>query len=117
MGYKIVWIPNPERFPKLTRSRTPGVLCTKMRQFSLSDAVIDTVNSTASFTVTVNPASSNSVSVSFATFDGSAVSSVDYVSTFQTVSFAPGQTQQTVTVPLLTSNAGGKQFFGLLTAP
>jgi hypothetical protein len=90
---------------------------TKMRQFSVSDAAIDTVNSTATFTVTVNPASSNSVSVDFATLDGTAVSSIDYVSTSQTVSFAPGQTQQTITVPLLTSNAGGKQFFGLLTAP
>ena len=88
-----------------------------MRQFSVSDAAIDTVNSTATFSVTVNPASSNSVSVDFATLDGTAVSSIDYVNTSETVSFAPGQTQQTITVPLLTSNAGGKQFFGLLTAP
>lgn len=90
---------------------------TKIRQFSITDATVDTVNSTATFTVTLNPATSNSVSVKFATFDGSAVSSIDYVNTSQTVSFAPGQTQQTVTVPLLTSNAGGKQFFGVLTAP
>jgi len=87
-----------------------------LTQLSVSDAAIDTINSTASFSVTLNPASATSVSVDFVTADGTAVSGIDYAATSQTVAFAPGQLQQTVTVPLF-SSSGTKQFFGQLTAP
>ena len=89
----------------------------KLTQLSVSDAAIDTASSTASFSVTLNPASATSVSVDFVTADGTAVSGIDYAATSQTVAFAPGQLQQTVTVPLLSSTGGTKQFFGQLTAP
>jgi hypothetical protein len=89
----------------------------KLTQLSVSDAVIDPVNSTASFTVTLNPASAKSVSVNFVTADGTAVAGIDYVATSQTVAFAPGQVQQTVAVPLLTLQGGTKRFYGQLTAP
>jgi hypothetical protein len=89
----------------------------KLTQFSVSDAAIDTGNSTASFTVTLNPARATSVTVDFLTADGTAVAGIDYVATSQTVIFSPGQLEQTVTVPLLTSNGGTKEFAGKLTAP
>jgi len=89
----------------------------KLDQISVTNAVIDSVNSTAAFTVTLNPASATSISVDFATADGTAVAGIDYAATSQTVTFSPGQVQQTVSVPLFTSNGGTKQFFGQLTVP
>jgi hypothetical protein len=88
-----------------------------LQQLSVTDAVIDNVNSLAVFSVTLNPASPTSVSVDFSTTDGSGIAGIDYVATAQTLSFAPGQVQQTITVPLLSSNGGTKQFFGRLSAP
>jgi len=87
---------------------------TKLQQFSVTDAVIN--GSSAVFTVTLSPSSATSLSVNFATADGTAVAGTDYVSTSQTVTFSPGMTQQTVTVPLL-KTGNSKTFYGKLTAP
>ncbi|MBV9622793.1 MAG: hypothetical protein JOZ14_02320 [Acidobacteria bacterium] len=86
-------------------------------QMSVADAVIDSTSSTATFTVTLNPASTTSVSVDFATADDTAVAGIDYAATAQAITFSPGQVQQTVNVPLFTSNGGTKQFFGQLSSP
>jgi hypothetical protein len=87
----------------------------KLQQFSVTDAVIS--GSSAVFTVTLNPSSATSLSVNFATADGTAVAGTDYVSTSQTVTFSPGMTQQTVTVPLLNPGASGITFYGQLSSP
>jgi hypothetical protein len=84
-----------------------------LQQLSVSDAVIDRSGPAAVFTVTLNPASANTVAVNFSTTDGTAVAGLDYAATAQTLSFAPGQVQQTVSVPLFTTS--GKQFFGQLS--
>jgi hypothetical protein len=86
-----------------------------LRQFSVSDAVIS--ESSATFTVTLNPSSATSVSVNFATADDTAVSGSDYLATAQTVTFSPGMTSQTVTVPLLNTGGSAKTFYGKLSAP
>jgi len=88
----------------------------KWRQMSVSNAVIDQAQSTATFTVTLNPSSASSVSVQFSTVDGSAVSGVDYAGLSQQVAFSPGETEKTVIVPLLSPIAGNK-FYGLLSSP
>ena len=85
-----------------------------LRQMSVSNATI--ANGYAVFTVTLNPASSSPVSVTFATADGTAIAGVDYVPLSQTVVFAPGQTAQTVSVQILKSGSG-KRFYGQLSAP
>jgi len=85
-----------------------------LRQLSVSNAVIN--GSTAEFSVTLNPASQNTVSVNFSTADGTGIAGVDYLATSQTVTFSPGETAQTVSVPLLTQT-GTKDFFGQLSAP
>ncbi|MES2885565.1 MAG: Calx-beta domain-containing protein [Pseudomonadota bacterium] len=53
------------------------------------------------FTVLLSPASSKTVSVRFATQDGSAKAGTDYSSAAGELSFAPGETSKTVRVPLL----------------
>jgi hypothetical protein len=73
-------------------------------------------NGSAVFTVTLNPSSSNTVSVNFATADGTAIGGVDYSPLSQTVVFAPGQTAQTVSVQILKSGTG-KKFYGQLSGP
>jgi Calx-beta domain len=88
---------------------------TSLRQFSVSDAVIS--GGSAVFTVTLNPSSTTTSSVNFATADGTAVAGTDYTATSQTLTFAPGQNQQTVAVPLLTNGGSQKKFFGQLSSP
>lgn len=85
-----------------------------LQQISVANATIS--NGFSVFTVTLNPASSNTVSVNFATADGTAVAGVDYVPLSQGVAFSPGQTTQTVSVQILKSGSG-KTFYGQLAAP
>ena len=58
-----------------------------------------TVN--AVFTVTLNAASGQTVSVNYATADGTATQPADYVSTSGTLTFTAGQTSRTITVPVI----------------
>ena len=58
-----------------------------------------TVN--AVFTVTLSAASGQTVSVNYATADGTATQPADYTNTSGTLTFTPGQTTQTITVPVI----------------
>lgn len=87
----------------------------KLQQFSVTDALIS--GSSAVFTVTLSPSNATSLSVNFATADGTAIAGTDYVSTSQTVTFSPGATEQIVTVPLLNPGATSKAFYGELSSP
>lgn len=55
----------------------------------------------ATFTVTLSAASSQPVTVDYATADGTAVSGSDYLPVSGTLTFAPGVTTQTVAVPIV----------------
>ena len=59
----------------------------------------------AVFTVTLTPASSQTVTVNYATADQSAQAGTDYTSTQGTLTFAPGETTKTITVPVFGDNA------------
>lgn len=58
-----------------------------------------TVN--AVFTVTLSAVSGQTVSVNYATADGTATQSVDYTAISGTITFTPGQTTRTLSVPVL----------------
>ena len=60
----------------------------------------DTGTVTASFNVTLAPASGRQVSVSYATADGTATASADYSATSGELTFAAGETTKQVTVPV-----------------
>ena len=63
---------------------------------------------TATFTVTLAPSSAQPVTVDYATVDGTATAGSDYVAIPTTpLTFAPGQTQQTITVTVNPEPAGG----------
>jgi uncharacterized protein YhjY with autotransporter beta-barrel domain len=55
----------------------------------------------AVFTVTLSAASGQTVAVNYATADGTAVQPADYTSTSGTLTFTPGQTTRTITVPVI----------------
>ncbi|HEY4819030.1 MAG TPA: Calx-beta domain-containing protein [Candidatus Acidoferrum sp.] len=89
------------------------------RQLSVTNAVVDSLESKAVFTVTLNPASNGTVWVNFNTVDGTAIAGGDYYATSETIRFAPGETQHKVTVPLVipTKDGPDKKFFGQISGP
>src|SRR5439155_900640 len=66
---------------------------------SLTEGNSGTTNAT--FTVTLSAASSKTVTVSFATADGTALAGSDYTATNGVLTFNPGQTTRTVSVPVI----------------
>ena len=77
---------------------------------SLSLSVADTqvqegAGATADFTVTLNRAASQTVTVDWTTVDGTAAAGEDYTAASGTLTFGPGQTSKTVSVVILDDTA------------
>jgi aryl-phospho-beta-D-glucosidase BglC (GH1 family) len=69
---------------------------------------------TATFTLTLSAASTQPVTVHYATADGSAIAGKDYIAQSGTVTFTPGQTQATIIVTVLADpQATSDLFFGV----
>jgi Zn-dependent metalloprotease/Ca2+-binding RTX toxin-like protein len=79
----------------------------------------DSGTTNANFAVSLNPAAGGTVTVDYATASGSATSGVDFTSTSGMLSFSPGQTSKTITVPVIGDTAvEGDEAFGVhLTDP
>ncbi len=74
---------------------------------TISDGTVvegDTGSVTAVFTVTLSPASTDTVSVTYATLAGSATESADYAAANDVLTFAPGQTSRTIAVQVYGDN-------------
>ena len=90
---------------------------------AVSDATVTEGNGgsvDALFTVTLNASSSQQVSMTFATADGTATAGTDYTARAPTVlTFEPGETTKTVAVPVFgdTSGEANETFFLNLTNP
>ncbi|HXJ72981.1 MAG TPA: Calx-beta domain-containing protein, partial [Candidatus Dormibacteraeota bacterium] len=87
---------------------------------AISDATVTEGNSgttNAVFTVSLSAISGQTVTLNFATADGMALAGTDYVSTNGLLSFAPGTTNQTVTVRVNGDllNEADETFFVFLT--
>lgn len=70
-------------------------------QLTISDVSVlegDSGTVTAVFTVTLAPTSTQQVTLDYETVDGTAVGTSDYVPDNDTLTFAPGQTSQTITI-------------------
>ncbi|MFM9962259.1 MAG: Calx-beta domain-containing protein [Planctomycetaceae bacterium] len=72
---------------------------------------------TAEFTVTLSRTSTNTVSVDYSTFDGTATDGSDYTgATTTTLTFAPGVTTQTISIPIIDDadvELGGAEIFSV----
>ena len=73
-------------------------------QFTLANFSVDEADGNATIDVTRINGSSGEVTVQFATSDGTAVAGTDYVAVSQVLSFADGETSQTVSIPILADN-------------
>ena len=69
---------------------------------SVADARVDeAAGAVLAFEVTLNRAASGTVTVDYATADGTATAGADYTATSGTLTFDPGETAKTVNVPVL----------------
>ncbi|MCZ8324668.1 MAG: putative Ig domain-containing protein [Sphingomonadaceae bacterium] len=71
---------------------------------SINDVTVVEGNSgtvNAVFTVTLSAVSGQNVTVNYVTVDGTATQPADYTSTSGTLTFTPGQTTRTITVPVI----------------
>ncbi len=87
---------------------------------SVADAsVAEAAEATVDFTVTLSRAASDTVTVRYATSEGTATAGLDYTSTSGTLTFAPDETSKTVQVPVLDDaiDDGGGQFTLTLSNP
>jgi hypothetical protein len=106
---------NPGWRPKLERKPiggTPGL--------SVADVAVARGASpvTATFTVSLDPPAAQTVTVAYATADGSAVAGTDYVATSGTLTFAPGVVTRPVNVTVNPTAPGpARTFFVQLTSP
>ena len=72
-----------------------------------------------SYTVTLSRVSTQSITVKYATANGTAISGLDYTSKSGTLTFAPGVTNQSLNIPILNDNLNeaDETFTLQLTAP
>ncbi len=82
---------------------------------SVGDVQLDEGQGPASFTVMLSASTSDTVTMDFATQDGSALQGLDYTAMNGNISFTAGQTQQTILVPLIDdTEVESTETFGLV---
>jgi VCBS repeat-containing protein len=86
---------------------------------AVGDVTVNESAGTMTFTVTLSAASGQTVTVNYATADGTAVAGSDYTAQSGTLTFAPGVTTQTITVPIIndTIDELAELFFVNLASP
>jgi glucose/arabinose dehydrogenase len=85
----------------LVRGSGGAVFQVQYRQIRINDVAVSESGGAATFTVSLTTPSTQTVTVSYATADGSALSGSDYVPTSGVVTFVPGDTSEPVTVTLV----------------
>ena len=87
-------------------------------EISVADATAAKVAMHLEFTVSMTRAAGYSITVDYATSDGTAVDGTDYTAASDTLTFAPGETMKVVQVPLLaTTDTDDKTLTLALTNP
>ena len=95
----------------------PTLPALSINDVSVSEGTSGTRN--AVFTVSLTPASAQTVTVTYATADGTATADTDYLSAEGALAFAPGETTKTITVITKgdTLNEANETFFVNLSDP
>ncbi|MDE0394871.1 MAG: hypothetical protein OYK82_08855 [Gammaproteobacteria bacterium] len=75
--------------------------------FASADFNVDEDAGSAVLTVNLEPASAHTVTVDFATRNFGAIAGEDYVAVSGTLTFAPGETSKTITVPVMDNDVYG----------
>jgi hypothetical protein len=71
------------------------------QSLSVADTEAEESSETATFLITMSRALTTSVTVHYATFDGTATAPLDYAATSGTLTFEPGEIAKTVSVPVV----------------
>ena len=103
--------------PATTDCEDTGAICIGARPLSAGDSVTvpgplpglsvadarvtESEDATVDFTVTLSRAAAEAVTVDYATSDSTATAGTDYTSTSGTLTFAAGETEKTVSVPVI----------------
>jgi hypothetical protein len=133
LGLLAFWSMNRDRPGQSGITQTPyqftsiflgfsGAATGAIPSLSVADASVREGNSgttNLTFTVTLWPAATNTVSAAYATTNGSATAPTDYFATNATLTFAPGQTSATITVVVVgdTNVEPDETFYLNLTNP
>ena len=90
----------------------PTILIADAEGFERAEANVD-------FTVTLDRASADTVTVDYRTSPGTATEGADYTATSGTVTFAPGDTAKTISVPIVDDDVedSGETFSVTLSNP
>ena len=85
--------------------------------FVPNEVTVDEDAGTVTLTVELDPASTGTVTVHFATRDSAAKAGEDYTTTSDTLTFTAGQTSKTITVPILNDDVyeNNESFFRLIS--
>jgi hypothetical protein len=91
----------------------------KTPALSVSDVTVPYVGNSATFTVTLDYPRTTTITVNYATANGTAVAGTNYTATSGALTFTPGQKSKTVTVPVNPQSVTGTSanFFLNLTSP
>ena len=83
-------------------ANTAGAVVPGPLALSVADArIVEAANAVLAFEVTLNRAAAGTVTVDYATADGTATAGADYTAASGTLTFAPGETEKTVSVTVL----------------
>jgi hypothetical protein len=91
----------PDSYTTTTNNTGVGTILDNEPHISIADAVQDYYAETITFYVSLRIQYDQVVTVDFNTLDGTAVADIDYLATFGTLTFNPGDTMQTITVQLI----------------
>jgi len=92
---------SPDSYAVISNCVAVGTILDSTPRITISDAYQNYGDATITFTVTRSRAYDEVVTVDFATADGTARAGVDYVATFGTLTFVPGETTKTITITVL----------------
>ena len=86
---------------------------------AINDVVVNEAAGTATFTVTLAGTATTPITIDYATAEGTAKAGLDYAAVAGTLTFAPGETSKTISVPILNDNVyeGSEAFAVNLSNP
>jgi hypothetical protein len=103
---------SPNSYAAISKGVGVGTIIDDKPRIRIGDAYNYGATSFA-FTVSLSTAYDQDVTVSFATADGTAIAGVDYVAALGPLTFAPGDTTQTITVQVLDPTSAPDKYFSI----
>ena len=100
----------PNSYAAISKAVGVGTIIDDEPRLTIADSY-NYGESSFTFIVSLSAAYDQAVTVDFATADSTATAGVDYVTTFGTLTFAPGEMSQTITVEVIDPTATPDKWF------